>query len=658
MPLDRISEIIEAENYAISDFTPRWERAKENARFYALDPYTEDQKNRLRKQNRQPFNFDKTSHAMNVLLGTQREGRLDIQFLERTQEDSAKTEVLNSVWKYYADTNEFLYRESDVFQDGVVNQCGIFGIKIDKSKYYAGDLKVYRVPFDQVLWDTNSRTYDLSWEEGTGANWFSHREFFRRNELIVQYPNAKELINLAGKDAQGEPQARPLRYDLWYDEKKELVGVRNFYERDYKRKYLIWQEGSEVPEEQIYATKKEAVAEIQDRIAQFSAFSAQIFSASGQMLPVPSFDILEIDCPIVTKTVAMINGVLEDKKEFALGEFPYSLYFAYYNDGDYWTAIERMKDPQMFYNRMFMQLDHWVGVSAKGLLRKDPRLTKRQSDDIDQKWGKTGGTFTAPAGRVELIESRGPLPQLFSMMDRAENIMDETFGGGNALGLKQTASESGRAVLARQAQAGLDNFVPLDNLRRTKLDLGKKIAWFLTHEITTARKLRITGNSLELQRLIQGGIAQPHDFKPNVAYVEINTRPENTIENLEVDVIVSEAQYSPSKMIASLSAMTDAFKSGMVSQPPPPEIAIGLLPIPEEYKQKWLALYQEKPPETKVALNVSYKDMPPQAQAQVEEMIGIQPAPEENVAQKVAEIKSKQKPELTEKEKSGAGSQG
>lgn len=87
MPLDRISEIIEAENYAISDFTPRWERAKENARFYALDPYTEDQKNRLRQQNRQPFNFDKTSHAMNVLLGTQREGRLDIQFLERTQED-------------------------------------------------------------------------------------------------------------------------------------------------------------------------------------------------------------------------------------------------------------------------------------------------------------------------------------------------------------------------------------------------------------------------------------------------------------------------------------------------------------------------------------------------------------------------------------------
>jgi len=198
MANDRISEIIEAENYALADFEPRWERAKDNARFFALNPYTEAQKNKLKKQKRQPFNFDKTSHAINVLLGTQREGRLDIQFLEREKEDSPRTEVLNAVWKYYADMNEFLYRESDVFQDGVVNDCGVFGLKIDKSKQYSGDLKVYRVPFDQVLWDTNSRTYDLSYDEGTGAQWFSHREFYRRAELLIQYPKQRELIERMG----------------------------------------------------------------------------------------------------------------------------------------------------------------------------------------------------------------------------------------------------------------------------------------------------------------------------------------------------------------------------------------------------------------------------------------------------------------------------
>jgi len=655
MAKERISEIIEAENYALADFEPRWEKAKENARFYALNPYSEAQKAKLKLQKRQSYNFDKTSHAMNVLLGTQRDGRLDIQFLERTKEDAARVEVLNSVWKYYADTNEFIYRESDVFQDGVVNDCGVFGIKIDKSKYFAGDLKVYRVPFDQVLWDTNSRTYDLAYEEGTGAQWFSHREFFRRNELIKQYPKKKDLIEMAGKDQSAEPQARPFRYELWYDKAKELIGVRNFYERDFKKKYLIWQVGTEAPEDVPYASKKEAEAEIFNRMMQFQAMSAEAISMGQPMQEPPQFEVLDFDFPIVTKTIAMINGTLVDKEEFPLGDFPYSTYFAYYNDGDYWTAIERMKDPQMFYNRMFMQLDHWIGVSAKGLLRIDPRLPKSEQDKIREMWGQTGGAYVAKAGMTEMQESSGPAPQLFSMMDRAENIMDETFGGGNALGLKQTSSESGRAVLARQAQAGLDNFVPLDNLRRTKLDLGKKIAWFLSNEITTARKLRITGNSLEMQQLIQNGIAEPHPFKPNTAYMEINTKTENSIENLEVDVIVSEAQYSPSKMIASLTTMTDAFKSGMVSQPPPPEVAINLLPIPQEMKQLWLGQFQEKKPEAKVALNISYADLPPGVQAQVEAELGYKPDPEENIAQKLVEAKSKIKPELTQKEKASSG---
>jgi len=651
--LDRISEIIDAENQALGVFEPKWEKAKENARFYALDPFTQKQKDKLAEQGRDSFNFDKTSHAMNTLLGTQRDGRLEIQFLERTKEDAPQVEVMNQVWKYYSDTNEFIYQESDAFQDGVINDCGVLGMEIDKSKFYGGDLRVFRIPFDQVMWDANSRTYDLQGDEG--AQWFSHRVFYRRNELIRRYPKKKDLIERAGRDHQIEPKARPLRDLLWYDPKKELIGTRNFYERGYKTKYLIWEQGQEVPEENYFESKREAEKEIADRLAQFQAMSVMAMAMGQQPQPAPLFEVLPMDCPIVTKSVVMLNGSLEDKTEFGLNEFPYSLYFAYFNDGDYWTPIERYKDPQMFYNRMMMQADHSVGVAAKGVLRIDPRMPKAKKEQVREMWAKTGGIIEASANQIELIEGQGPKPQLFSMADRAENIMDETLGGANQLGLKQTASESGRAVLARQAQAGLDNFVPLDNLRRTKMDLGKKIAWFLSNEITLARKLRITGNSMELQSLIQQGLAEPHPAKRDVAYMEINTTKRNSIGSLEVDVVVGEAQYSPTKMIGALSAMTDAFKSGTVTQPPPPEVAIGLLPIPEEYKKMWLAMFQPKPPEPKIAMNVSYADLPPGGQAQVEQLLGLTPNPQENVVQKVVEALLKQKPQLTPKEKAAGG---
>jgi hypothetical protein len=216
------------------------------------------------------------------------------------------------------------------------------------------------------------------------------------------------------------------------------------------------------------------------------------------------------------------------------------------------------------------------------------------------------------------------------------------------LGLKQTASESGRAVLARQAQAGLDNFVPLDNLRRTKLDLGKKIAWFLTNEITAARKLRITGSTFEIQEMQKQGLLEPHPFKPTLGYMEVNTKPQNTIEDLEVDVVVGEAEFSPNRMQANLAAMTDAFKSGMVAVPPPPDVAIDMLPIPQELKERWKATLQPKEEPVSKGVSINYKDIPPDSKAQVLDKMGIPSNPQGIVAKEILD-----KPHLTQQETSG-----
>ena len=291
---------------------------------------------------------------------------------------------------------------------------------------------------------------------------------------------------------------------------------------------------------------------------------------------------------------------------------------------------------------MMAQADYSLGTQAKGFLRIDPNVPKNKADEIRQNWGKTGGTGSAKPGQLELFEGKGPTPQIFTLLETADQVMSDAFGGANFLGLKETASESGRAVMARQAQAGLDNFITLDNMRRTKTQLGKLIAWYLTNEIAASRKLRITGDTMQIKSMIDSGILKPHPMRPNIGYAEINTTPENTIKDLEVDVVVGESQYSPTKLQAGLAAMTDAFKSGMVPVPPPMELAIGLMPIPEDWKQKWLTAEQNQKPPVKTALDISFKDLPPSIQNQVESAIlGMKPAPEENAHIKAAEMISK-----------------
>ena len=668
--LDVVANIIEAENLVLPKFnggdknrekedTGYWARGKRNTEFNAGEHWTPEQKAKFIKQGRIPFTMDKTSHAINTILGSQRESRTEVQFLERSSDDGPRVDTLNAVWKYYEDANEFIYSETDVFTDGVVALCGVFGCEIIKRNGLPF-LQVGRIPYDTVLWDLNFRQYDLS-----DAQWMSQRLFYRREALAKMYPDQKKLIMLAGMDKDAEPKARPFAYDTWVSPDKELISVRRFYERNIKTKWLIWKRESEIPEETSFATKREAEKEVRNRLAFYEVVASEMQAKNLQALPRPEYEIVPADFPIVNRTVVVVNGVLEETQELPLGDFPLTMFFSYFHDGRFWTAVDRLRDPQIFMNRMMAHADHAIGTSAKGVLRMSKRLPRNDRKAIQEAWGKTGGAFTAEQGQLEVFEGRGPQPQLFSMMDRAEGIMDDTFGGANNLGFKQTASESGRAVLARQQQAGLDNFVPLDNMRRTKQLLGKKLAYYLTNDIPQAQKLRIQGHPMQLQGMAEKGVATMSEKNPTVAYADVNTKDANTITGLEVDVIVGEAAYSPSKMQATVAAMVDMFKAIPGLPPPPIDVVIDSSPLPEELKTRWKA--NVSPPEPKDKVSTNFKDMPLDAKIQHLERLGFtvnkeqaamkevseNPLVQQDLKGKVAQTTQAQKAMLTPKEQAG-----
>ncbi|MDD5551337.1 MAG: hypothetical protein PHS34_08765 [Candidatus Omnitrophica bacterium] len=648
-----LSDIQQAEQQALSVFSGLWETGIRNSEIYGLQHLTQDEYDEIVAKQRYPYQIDITSHAVNTLLGMQRNARFDIFFNAREQGDEVRAELYNAVWKYFADLYSFEHVESDVFQDGAVSSYGVFGTYLDKSRTIAGDLKVCRVPFDELLWDTNFRQYNLE-----DAGWMARLKFYRRSALKVLHPDRIDLIDKIGTEEKWTG-GRALK-KLYINRNQDLVGVHEFYERSFKNIFLVSVDGQLGQIQKAYRTEEEAIAEVQQAN---QIWDAAELSGQAQGKQRPNMQVEPYQVATVNKTEAVSNAILTETTEFSMGKFPYTPYFAYFHDGDFWSVVDRLKDPQIFLDRMYQQADHWIGVGAKGLLRLDSREKPEVVKEVTDKHGKTGGVVITKYPFQE-INSAGVAPQLFSLMDRVEMNAEKSMGGANQMGLKQTASESGRAVLARLQQSGLDHFVPMDNMRRTKAELGRDIAWYLSNEITTPRVLRIVGDKLAMQSMSQGGIAQyfkQDTQKQNVGYLQINTEPSNSLEGLDVDIIVDEAGHSPTKNAATLNSLADLGKAGVLTVPPPPEVVIELSDLPQSLKQIWIQSIQQSKAEQKDPLvknvSVNYKDLPPEAKMDVLQKMGLSATTMGIAAKEIMDkphISGQQKAELTEKEKANS----
>jgi len=641
-----IQDILEAENQALTKFQPKWDEAQRNSEIYRLKLWTDEEKRKIESQGRIPYNLDRTNHAINTLLGAQRESRTDIFFYPRSKDDELRVELYNAVWKFFANLYHYESVESDVFTDGLIAKYGVFGCEMDKTRDPRGNLRINRIPYNEILWDSNFREYSLD-----DAYWMSRSRFYQRNELLKRYPEKEDIVKMAGLDMGFVPFGMRVRQQRWYKQDAELVGVREFYEKVFSTKFFIWQANAGELLPQMFDSKKEAIDAIGQLNAQFIALALR---GEADPMDAPVYEPEGFPHTEVYKTVAVLNGVLEKRQKFEMGEFPYSVFFPYFHDGEFWSAIDRIKDPQRFESRMFAQADHWIAVMAKGLLLGSDKIPKDEWKKITETWGKTGGAVqTKYFDKILPVQSPGPAPQLFSLLDRIDALGKDTFGGANFLGQKQTASESGRAVLARQAQANLDNLIPLSNLSRTKQDLGTKIAWYLSNEVTAPRVLRIVGDDVQLGSLEEiGRYFKRSESRPSQGYLEVNTEKENSLEGLEVDVIVDEAQNSPTKNMQTLNQLTDFGKTGLLTSPPPPEVILELLPIPYSLKQAWKqSLQNQEPPPPADKVSVNFKDMPPDAQADVLEKMGL-PADIKSIV--MNKLLDKAKPQPSEKEREGS----
>jgi hypothetical protein len=366
-----------------------------------------------------------------------------------------------------------------------------------------------------------------------------------------------------------------------------VVALIEFFEKKYETRYFIRRGGFVLP--LYYDTEKEAAAAAKEAIEK----EAARFTAAGIIPPPPeAVKIFPDKFPTVKKT-CIAHETLFSEETIDEPFYPISKYHPYFHDGEYWSPLDVQKDGQRFFNKMFTMADHWIGTQAKGLLLIDSKAPKQEREVVKKTFSTTGGAVdVSDVENYKLMESKGPAPQLFSMLGLAQQNLSDNSGGKNFMGKKETASESGIAVRQRIEQGGLSQFVIYDNHRRWKIDVGTKLAWYLTTYMTYPTVVRIMGDELvqeTMQKFQQTGMNwfKTNSLRPGVGYMEINTGEHNTIEGIKVDVIVDEARWSVSKNQSTLETINGALQSNpLFAQTFPPEVLLELIPLPFSEKEK------------------------------------------------------------------------
>jgi len=196
---DAVAEVHDARNSAITVFNRKWESMRENSKFLRLNQYSEKQLAKMKEQKRVPYVLDYINAAVNTFQGIQRDKRTEIFYYGVEAKDEMRVEVLNALKESAFQVNNFIYTESDIFQDGLVMKVGGLGYEWSRETNKNGALKLFRIPPEQLMWDANSMEFDHS-----DATWVSRHRMFSKLDLINRRPEMKEEIEKMSWFADGE----------------------------------------------------------------------------------------------------------------------------------------------------------------------------------------------------------------------------------------------------------------------------------------------------------------------------------------------------------------------------------------------------------------------------------------------------------------------
>jgi hypothetical protein len=567
-----VNDIVQELQSASDIFEERHQKAIRNIDFYKGNQWNDDELDSFRRQMRIPYVFNEIQDKIQHFVGAQVEARLDVKAVPREQGDDMAASLYTALLKWADQTNDIEDIEKEVFLDALLGGVGITANTWEMEDILYGIPTIQKIPFNECFWDPQSQKRDLK-----DARWFARIKTVPKQTAVEWFPNHAETIkdcpstntyNAIGCIFTPNTIQEKLSWaqstgNKWLN---QSVVIIEWYDRYKGYKYIV---ADDITGDKIeFDTIEEGKAYYQGLVEGYSEQGTILVNEDGTA----SVAFMTIEVDKIRQTIICGTQVLE-RNTIALPDFPYTLCFGFFLDGDYWGFVDVLIDPQRFLNRSLSLWDHIIGTSNKGLRTVIESGLARgwDAEKVRKEASKVGPLI--PVLRHDAIVTQPNAsvnPELFSNISYAQNRITDYAGGRNQLGFQENAAESAKAVALRSQQGGVSRLPLFDNLKKWRLLTELKQVWYIKNIMPTQQMTAIIGTDPDLApvTLNDGVIDSLNEIKVNITIEEsfkaesMRERYTNLLQNM-LPILQALPPQVAARMFIEFSGLPDTRKEEM-----------------------------------------------------------------------------------------------
>lgn len=446
----------------------------------------------LDEQGRPAYEFNQIMSALNAAFGYQISNRMDISFRPR-QGDASKelADVRSKVAMQIADNNEYHWKESEVFQDGMIQQRGFFEVRMDFDDNILGEFRVSTLDPLDVIPDPDAKSYSPDgWSDVIITRWLTLDEIegMYGKDARDKVANSGQSEYLANSDFGDS--------DLDTTERNKFGSVNGRYDAQYSGSGPI----------------RYRIVDRQKWVRQFADVaihpSGDVRILGGDETPQALADMKASGVQFskrrmrrVRWSVSTIDTLIHDDWS-PYDRFTVIPFFPFFRRGKTRGMVDNAIGPQKALDKGISQAIHIINSTANsGWQMEEGQLTNMTTQQLEEQGASTGLVLERKAGTPPLqkIQPNPMPPGVEKLIDIAAfTLKDVTVP--DAMRGTQSPETSGIAIQSKQHAAQQGLAVPLDNLARTRKMMASWMDYAISKYYDTERVFRITKNDPQTGR--------------------------------------------------------------------------------------------------------------------------------------------------------------
>jgi hypothetical protein len=557
------------------------EKIEKYRKFYAGEQWNDGDKTKLEGMSRAALTVNMSAKQVDELSGVERQQRTEFKLLPVEASDQRATDMYQALVKQVANQSYYSISKSSGFKDALIGGRGWLNLSVDFTEDVLGTINIERWKPEDITVGPHDDLTLKDCEVMFKEKWYSLERL--KSEWGKK---VKELEADFDFMSTGQSTKKHERYlsGGQYAKSDNWMPIGATFEGEAicdvtKKNYRVLERWQRVYQDVVVVGNVQA-----DYYTQAIGWPEADLEAIRQ---IPGCIVIERNMPKIRITRVAGNVMLSDENP---ADLPSDNFFCVpiyaYKDGDtFYGKMHQMYDLQLGINKMFsLSVDILNKMSSWNVYYDSTTFPDNEKENFKEMANQPGAVIEVtnvdkPPKREEGTRFPSEITQHMELQLRfLESI-------GNVTPEPPGANTSAQAILQRQKQLMKGNEELFDNLSLAQQSLGRLLLKTIKRYYPPERILRVLQQAAVAQKFMVGD--RTFDEWSREEIIEILEKSD--IE--KYDLIVSEADSSPSAMLGTNLLLSELAGKGMAI---PPEALIETSPLPEKVKERLLGYIQSQ----------------------------------------------------------------